>query len=673
MGRRISLPALRIEALPGVPWLAVVGVVAVAVLGARTSRLLRYNVPDDAVTSMQYAKNLALGNGLVFNVGEAVDGYTNFLWVLLMTPVYALCRALGVPFVPVIAHVGILFAAACVALVYLIAKGSWGRHLAVVLAILFCVLDRAFTTWAALGLEVHVVSAFMLLALYLHRSEVPKKGLYVGLALLAAHLTRPDAALFGVCLLASGFVAGALAWKRGDAALCRAEFTTIAVALATWLVPYAAYFAWHYTYYGAPFPNTYYTKLHGPINAWARGGGYVREFFELRAWLPALGVFAILSVRDKTIRTLLFFVPAHFLYVAYIGGDFMPGHRFLLPLVPMLGLLAAAATVEIVEGASRVASSSFASEFRISRDHIGGFCAALLACGLALLAQRTYAPGPLDASMGEWREDHDRQKKFMTWIRDVKPPNASFATGMIGHVGFYGDVRVIDTFGIIDPVVARRKVKDFGRGAPGHEKPATVDEILAKKPTYVGIFVLAANLWQRGYYLDPDVPRDTVPGVWVRDVLAERGHLVPGTKLDFERREGGFVASGRAFENWPARGNEKGQGVVDGAEGGFLNSYHASLFNGAVGTLTSAPFSLNGDRLIFRLAGGEDMARLYVALEVDGKVVRRATGKNSDLMARVTWDIRPYRDKKGTLVLRDDSSEPWGYIAVDSIAQWTDG
>ena len=40
---------------------------------------------DDAFISFRYARNLAEGNGLVFNPGlERVEGYTNFLWVLIL-------------------------------------------------------------------------------------------------------------------------------------------------------------------------------------------------------------------------------------------------------------------------------------------------------------------------------------------------------------------------------------------------------------------------------------------------------------------------------------------------------------------------------------------------------------------------------------------------------------
>ena len=43
-------------------------------------------VAEDAYISFRYARNLVEGHGLVFNVGEKVEGYTNFLWTLLLAP-----------------------------------------------------------------------------------------------------------------------------------------------------------------------------------------------------------------------------------------------------------------------------------------------------------------------------------------------------------------------------------------------------------------------------------------------------------------------------------------------------------------------------------------------------------------------------------------------------------
>ena len=48
-------------------------------------------VTDDAFISFRYARNLSEGYGLVFNPGfERVEGYSNFLWVLVLAGFHAL-------------------------------------------------------------------------------------------------------------------------------------------------------------------------------------------------------------------------------------------------------------------------------------------------------------------------------------------------------------------------------------------------------------------------------------------------------------------------------------------------------------------------------------------------------------------------------------------------------
>jgi hypothetical protein len=58
---------------------------------------------DDAFISFRYARNLVRGAGLVFNPGERVEGYTNFLWTVLLAGLHGLgadlpraARVLGV-------------------------------------------------------------------------------------------------------------------------------------------------------------------------------------------------------------------------------------------------------------------------------------------------------------------------------------------------------------------------------------------------------------------------------------------------------------------------------------------------------------------------------------------------------------------------------------------------
>ena len=60
----------------------------------RVQGQLTFSLFDDAMISMTYARNLAAGNGLVWMAGEpAVEGYTNFLWTVVM----ALPHLAGLP------------------------------------------------------------------------------------------------------------------------------------------------------------------------------------------------------------------------------------------------------------------------------------------------------------------------------------------------------------------------------------------------------------------------------------------------------------------------------------------------------------------------------------------------------------------------------------------------
>lgn len=50
---------------------------------------------DDAFISFRYVSNFIQGNGLVFNAGERVEGYTNFLWIIILSIFDCWC---GVPY-----------------------------------------------------------------------------------------------------------------------------------------------------------------------------------------------------------------------------------------------------------------------------------------------------------------------------------------------------------------------------------------------------------------------------------------------------------------------------------------------------------------------------------------------------------------------------------------------
>src|SRR5689334_10099421 len=79
-------PRRRDTAPVGSRWLfpLLVGFVAPAVLLVVNMRRAAPLTIDDAYITFRYARNLVRGLGLVYNPGERIEGYTNFLWTILV-------------------------------------------------------------------------------------------------------------------------------------------------------------------------------------------------------------------------------------------------------------------------------------------------------------------------------------------------------------------------------------------------------------------------------------------------------------------------------------------------------------------------------------------------------------------------------------------------------------
>src|SRR3954454_14068801 len=63
---------------------AVIALLAVAAAALVAHSLLFNFVTDDAFISFVYSRNLVRHGQLVFNLGERVEGYTNFLWTVVL-------------------------------------------------------------------------------------------------------------------------------------------------------------------------------------------------------------------------------------------------------------------------------------------------------------------------------------------------------------------------------------------------------------------------------------------------------------------------------------------------------------------------------------------------------------------------------------------------------------
>lgn len=143
---------------------------------------------------------------------------------------------------------------------------------------------------------------------------------------------------------------------------------------------------------------------------------------------------------------------------------------------------------------------------------------------------------------------------------------------------------------------------------------------------------------------------------------------------DFETEQySPWVTTGDCFGNAPAVGTLPGQMHVDGYRGKRLvNSFLKG--DGSTGTLTSPEFTIERNYIAFLIGGGKNEDQLALQLLIDGKVVRTATGPNSqpggsETLAQESWDVTEFNGKSAKLRVVDDAKGGWGHINVDHIVQ----
>lgn len=82
------------------------------------------------------------------------------------------------------------------------------------------------------------------------------------------------------------------------------------------------------------------------------------------------------------------------------------------------------------------------------------------------------------------------------------------------------------------------------------------------------------------------------------------------------------------------------------------------------GTLTSDSFVIQSSKAKFLVGGG--VANVLVQLVVDGKPVKRVSGKNSEKMTQVDWDLSVYVNKRAKLQIIDAGTVSWQHINFDN-------
>jgi len=519
MDKKLQKSRPKTARLPAVKLLTGAGLLASLVLLALHATEYAF-LTDDAYISFRYARNLSEGHGLVFNPGfERVEGYTNFLWVLILAAFNSLGAAPHV-----CAHYLTL---ALTAVLWLLVVWFAARSQApsdrawlVIAPALFLASTRSFAVWSTSGLETRLFEVLiiggvfrMMVEFESHREEGHTRAPLAAVLFALATLTRPD----GLLISAGVFMVGAIHVLKSRSA----EFKRFAAGMGVYALIVGGHFAFRLSYYGEWLPNTFYAKV-GDTLRWRLGFTYLAAFaleYAAYLWIPMLAAAVHLHAKRRSLVVPLLFaaiVVPHAVYVAAIGGDHFE-YRPLDLYFPFAFLL-------VLDGARNVAR-------RTGGAVAAGVYLLVVFGGLILLPYQSHRqfpdrylagfPGrargdaaaetfmrpandpifglPFLRSVGEaYREVLHattsrfagvRQEELRLFVAKVVPdglhlrrliddglvpPDVHIAIGSVGVIPYYSDVRTLDRIGLTDKQVARSGV-DAQDQLVGHGKAATME------------------------------------------------------------------------------------------------------------------------------------------------------------------------------------------------------
>ena len=252
--RRLRWPRPRtshvVLALAFVPWLVLLGWLA----------SVAWFITDDAFISFRYVRNLLEGHGLVFNRGEYVEGYTNFLWVLELAAIWGL---LGIRPEDAAQWLSVIYTAGTIAvMLWWVACMPSLRHrwLVAWMALGLICSSATFAVWTSGGgLETRQFTFFALVAVACMSVYGANRWglLAASLSLAGAALTRPEGLLLAACCV-GWFVAHRLLTAR------TLDWRGTLALAGPFAVLIGGHLLARYRYYGEWLPNTYYAKHVGP-------------------------------------------------------------------------------------------------------------------------------------------------------------------------------------------------------------------------------------------------------------------------------------------------------------------------------------------------------------------------------------------------------------------------
>lgn len=423
---------------------------------------------DDAMISMRYAWNFVNGHGLVWNVGERVEGYSNLLMVIAMMPANFLfnkgmavfvMHLFGLVMMLMIAHLTVKIASR-------LFLTDESRHQALQKVMFFGVALSYYplTYWSLMGMETSLLTVMMLLTFKAMLDDKPySMALFAGLT----YLTRQDGLLLVLPIMVYW------AYKTGKSK----RQVLLVVGLFT-LFPLGQQL-FRMLYYGEWLPNTYIMKVSGiPLAHRLTDGLEFVFLFIASVWVVLVGIG--LGALQRPTRQKLLVVSILGLLIAYqvyIGGDAWLYWRLFSPIMP---LVLSWFVHEIV-----MFSSIYAQGYVRILAPLIVVVMLIVGPNQRFLSEISGAVLPYDVRLAE------PLLNSAVALNYLATDEAQIGVIMAGILPYYTGLYAIDYLGKSDPVIANLPPDLSGsvawlgrRNVPGHVKYNLYDSLQQRQPDF---------------------------------------------------------------------------------------------------------------------------------------------------------------------------------------------
>jgi hypothetical protein len=409
---------------------------------------------DDSYISFRYAVNLVEGHGLVYNPGQYIEGYTNFLWTVLV----AAGLKVGIDPHVTVKVLGAASAIGTLIVVYKLSARLMPYKTLPCVATWLLASSSTFSGYAVFGLETIGFVFFITLGTLLMFREVERgEGFpWSGLVFALAGLTRPEAPMYaGIPMLLLG--------RRFFSRQNILRGVVFATVLGVHMV-------WRHSYYGEWLPATLSAKTGDWSRQYEGGKNYILSWIHHAGPIVFFSLFGFaigLAKKHRETLTLGFVFVGVCGYLLLIGGDWMKYFRFMAPGEPYCFVLVCLGIRTIVQSHSKpawLAMLVFAAYIVPLRlNHLEE------AQRKWLLEEKVF----WDRAAGQTAE----------WLVTYGKPGV-IAIGDIGYVGYRTNYPLLDLLGLVDPVISKLPGGYTNKLGPGY-----LDRFFEVNPDWVVIIL----------------------------------------------------------------------------------------------------------------------------------------------------------------------------------------